>query len=219
MKKLLFIFSALIASQFANAQESFYKHALVFSVGVGGEGYAITETYSVKGYPSLNYTTTGSAGSASYPFSLEYGLNKWIGIGLLAKPDKYFTSKDTNTGYTPSASGFEFGAIVNIHFLRTQHIDFLAGLDLGGSHFTYTADAYNDQVYGDGAWGDIHATLRFYFGRFGLYGSLSFPTMNYNLTSNNSNWNVGQDILATWKARGAAFNVGIQYRFLSAPTQ
>ncbi len=195
------------------AQESFHKHALIISADFGGDVYAITEKYNVNGYPNLGYTTTIGAACASYPISVEYGVGKWLGLGLVAKFDNYAIKKDSATQYQPVATGFEFGALVNFHLVRKEHLDFFLGLNLGSSSFIYTLDSHNDQLYGNGAWSDIHAGLRYYFHHFGINALLSFPNMNYNLTGNNANWSLGQDILSTWKADGVAFNVGIQYRF------
>jgi hypothetical protein len=212
MKKLFILIASIATFQGVFAQDdSFYKHALVLSLGFGGEGYGITEKYTING-TNLTTTQTGSAACASYPFGVEYGVLRWLGLGVEFKTDKYIIAKDTVNNYQPAAIGVEYGVVVNFHIVRTHHINFYAGLNLGGSNFTYTLDKYNDQVYGSGGWGDIHAGLRYYFGRFGIYGLLSFPTMNYNLTGNNANWSLGQNILSTWQAKGAAFNLGIQYR-------
>jgi hypothetical protein len=222
MKKLLFILASVVMLQQVKAQDqenSFYKHALVISYGFGGDGYSITETYSVNGVPNITYTNKFSAVCASYPFSAEYGIGNKLGIGLIGKLDNYYIKKDSITGYQPTIYGFEFGALINYHFVRSKHIDFFAGLNLGVSSFTWTLNSYNDQLYGSGGWGDIHATLRYYFGRFGLFGSLSFPTMNYNnFTSNNASITSAiQYLPASWKASGVAFNLGIQYRIFNPP--
>lgn len=216
MKKLLVFLALLPLFHSVKAQEdqSFYKHALIASVGFGGDAYAITETYTLNG-TGITSTTTGSAACRSYPILAEYGVGKWLGLGLSIKFDSYIIKKDSANNYQPTANGTEFGALVNFHFVRSKHVDMFAGLDLGGSHFVYTLDKFNDQVYGTGSWADIHIDLRYYFGRFGLFGSLAFPTMKYNLTGNNSNWSLGQNILSTWVAKGGAFHLGLQYRFFN----
>jgi hypothetical protein len=222
MKKILLILVSILMLQQVKAQDvdnSFYKHALIISYGFGGEGYAVTETYNVNGVPGVTYTNKFSAVSASYPLSAEYGIGNRLGIGLVGKVDNYYIKKDSITGFQQTIYGFEFGALINYHFVRKKHIDFFAGLNLGFSSFTWTLNSSNDQLYGSGGWGDIHATLRYYFGRFGLFGSLSFPTMNYNnFSSNNGSINtIIQYLPASWKASGVAFNLGIQYRIFNPP--
>ena len=218
MKKLLLLLMSVLTLQFAHAQEeAYYKHALIISLGIGGDAYTITEKYWVNGYPNLSYTATGGAGCATYPFSVEYGLSHLIGLGVEAKVDNYIIKKDTFNNFQPTAIGLEYGIMVNFHLIRTHHLDFLLGLNLGGSNFTYTYDKFSDQVYGTGTWADIHVRLRYYFGRLGIYGGVGFPTMNYSLSGNNSSASLGQNILSTWKASGAAFSIGLQYRLFNAP--
>jgi hypothetical protein len=218
MKKLFILFASVVVVELASAQESFYKHALVISAGLGGDGYVITEKYTVAN-TLLSYTASFNVASSSYPFSVEYGIGKRIGIGIVGKVDNYHLKKDSVSGYQPTAIGFEYGVMVNYHFIRSGHLDFFAGLNLGASAFTWNMDTSNDQLYGKGGWGDIHATLRYYFGRFGLFASISFPTMNYtNLTTNNASLNtIMQYIPTTWEAKGATFHIGIQYRIFNPP--
>src|SRR5690348_1423779 len=107
MKKLFMLIVSVTSLQLANAQESFHKHALIVSLGIGDDFYSITEKYYVNGLPGVYYSATGSAACASYPVSAEYGIGRWFGLGLIGKADNYFIKKDSATGYQPTAFGFE----------------------------------------------------------------------------------------------------------------
>ena len=90
MKKIIILF--IIASLMTNvlkSQEAFHKGVIVIDLGVGVNVY---KTSTIDQYNSqvwnggnlstirIKKDTTGNAGSAIYPLTIEYGLK--IGLGL-----------------------------------------------------------------------------------------------------------------------------------------
>jgi hypothetical protein len=216
MKKIIvLIFSLGILSQ-ASAQ-SFQTGSLVVSLDWGFDISNVLQTYSLYNVPNSTTTKTGNAASTNWNLGGEIGLLKWLGVGLQFKLDNYITSKDSSTGNTPTAIGFEVGVVGNIHIIRHQHFDLLGGMDFGYSQLTYNAnDGFNNQIYGSGTWLDFHAAMRIYLGRFGFNLTVYSPIINYpSLTSNNSGLGLGESLLASWKGTGGGFNLGIQYRILN----
>jgi len=215
MKKILLLVVSVVLLQHANAQ-SFQRGSVVATVNYGVDVYSVYQTYSAYNVPNSTSSKTSAAGSTNWNIEGEYGLFKWLGVGIHLKLDNYFTSKDTNTGYKPTAIGFEGGVLINAHLIRSQHFGLLIGCNLGFSTLNYTADAFNDQIYGDGSWTDLHLSTRFYFGRFGINLNFYDPVINYkSLTSNNSNWGLGETVLASWLGKGGGASIGIQYRFIN----
>ncbi len=216
MKKAILILLSLITLQQVKAQ-SFQQGSLVTSLDWGFDGYSVDQKYSLYNVPNSTSTRTSGAASTNWNLSGEFGVLKWLGIGVQLKLDNYITKTDSTTGVRASAIGFEGGIIGNIHIIRHPHFNLLAGVNVGYSHLTYnTNDGFNDQVYGDGSWVDFHLAMRFYFGRFGLNFAFYTPVINYaSLTTNNSNWGLGESVLASWKGRGAGLDLGIQYRILN----
>jgi hypothetical protein len=213
MKKLFicFLFFILHSSFFTLSAQTFQQGSLITSLSCGFDVYNV-QLHDVNSAANTTQNSTGRTATGNLNLAGEFGVTKWLGLGLQCKLDNYIHGKDS--GGVASANGFEIGAIVNFHLIRHLHFDFLTGLDLGYSNLTITSnDGYNDQVYGSGTWVDLHFTFREYIGRFGFSETLYFPTISYpNLTSNNSEFNTY--ILASFKAHGEGLNLGIQYHFL-----
>jgi|GEM_PF-972318 hypothetical protein len=216
MKKLILLVVSILTLQQVNAQ-SFQAGSLVTSLDWGFDLYSVAQTYSLYNVPNSTSTKTSGAASTNWNLAGEFGVLNWLGLGVQLKLDNYVTSRDSTTGIKPTAIGFEGGIIANLHIIRHPHFNLLGGIDLGYSHLTYnTNDGFSDQVYGDGSWFDFHLTMRFYFGRFGLNFTGYSPVINYaSLTSNNSNWSLGENVLASWKGKGGGINLGMQYRILN----
>lgn len=205
--------------QLANAQESFHKHALVLSADWGGDDFFnLNEKYNLYTITGpVSQAATGTAGSTNFNFSGEFGLLSFLGVGLQARIDNYIVNKEAS-GYQPTAAGGEIAALVNLHIIRVHRVDFMIGGVFGASKFTYSVDSSNNKVSGIGSYADLHATVRYYFGRFGLNASLYLPFSNFpSLSGDNINWGVGENVLSQWAAKGIGFNIGIQFRFLNPP--
>ncbi|MEO8760562.1 MAG: hypothetical protein ABI388_05220 [Bacteroidia bacterium] len=210
MKKLFILFTCAVSMQAVS--QSFYKGALVVNAGAGLDAYAVDYHYQLK---STNYTKDEKNGAASYNINVgvEYGFNKWFGLGLRGRYDTYFTSRDSTTHSTPKANGLELALAVNAHVVHVRHFDLPIGVDIGYSHLNYHQNDIGDnQIYGNGSYFNLHINPRFYIGKFGFNVNMAIPFINYaNMTSNNSVYN--QYVLANWKAAGFSFGAGIQYRF------
>src|ERR1700744_2793724 len=101
MKKLFILFVSIISIQAFS--QSFYKGALVVNAGAGIDAYGVKYHYQLK---NTNQTHDETDGAASYNFNIgvEYGFNKWFGVGLHGRYDTYFTSRDSTTHSTPKAN-------------------------------------------------------------------------------------------------------------------
>jgi len=214
MKKLLLLCMSVVVFQFSNAQ-SFYKHALVFSADYGFEAYSLSQQYSIQGLANSK-TLNGVTTDGNFNFAGEFGLKSWLGVGVQVKIDQYHFSKDSS-GYLPTASSGEVGALINIHIIHISKIDLMVGGTIGYSEFSYTVNSDNAKFYGNSLWTDAHITFRYYFGRIGLNASAYIPFTSYKDMTSNTTWETGSAVLNTWKSTGGGINVGIQFRLLSLP--
>jgi hypothetical protein len=208
MKKL-FIATSVLVSCFSltSKAQTFQTGSLIVSAGYGFDIYSV-KLHQVNNFSGQSKDTTSGAASGNFTLGGEFGVTKWLGLGLQLKFDSYLHNSNVS-----QAVGFEGGLIVNAHIIRHMHFDLLAGLNLGASSLTLTSnDGTNTQIYGSGSWVDIHFTARIYFGKFGLSATLYFPSINYTISSNNDLFN--QYIDDSWKATGEGLNIGIQYHFL-----
>ena len=209
MKKIIICIAVFISGfSISSTAQTFQRGSLIVSAAWGIDVYNLQQ--HLENY-ATGETTQSTTHVASRNFNLggEFGVAKWLGLGLQFKLDNYY--HDNNVS---SAIGFESGLIVNAHIIRHLHFDLLGGFNLGYSTLTLTwNDGYNDQLYGKGSWDDIHFTARIYIGRFGFSGTLYFPVINYGTLTFNNNL-LNEYILASWKASGEGWNFGIQYHFL-----
>lgn len=213
MKKLIVLF--ILAFSIVKAQDpAFYKGALVADLTYGVDVYKVKYHYALKSNASADTTIEDGAGSRGWTIGAQYGVVKWLGLGLRAKFDNYFTDTDKVTKRKPTVTGFEIGAVVDFHPVRKQHFDLILGAEMGYSSLLYDVnDGQNTQIYGTGSWFNFHITPRLYFGRFGIGISLNFPRINYpNMTTNDKN--INNLVVSSWKATGFGFNFGLSYRFL-----
>jgi hypothetical protein len=212
MKKVFIFFICLISGSLFS--QSFYKGALVVNVNAGVDAYAVKYHYQlINTNQTQSHDETDGAASYNFNLGVEYGFNKWFGIGLRGRYDTYFTKRDSTTHSTPKANGIEAALALNAHVVHVRHFDLPIGMDFGYSHLNYAQnDAGNNQIYGNGSYFNLHINPRFYIGKFGFNVSAAIPFINYSsMTSNNSTYN--QYVLANWKAAGVSFGIGVQYRF------
>lgn len=195
------------------AQKSFYKGALVTDLNFGFDAYAVHYHTEIKN-TSYSHDTTDGAASHNWGIGAQYGVTNWLGLGLRAKFDNYYTSVDKNTGYRSTVKGNEIGAIIDFHVVRGKVFNLALGIDAGRSGLKFWFnDPDNTRIYGSGSWFDLHITPRFYFGRFGISTTLYLPWISYSNMTTSSD--VINDFLITkWKANGFGINFGVQYRFL-----
>jgi hypothetical protein len=218
MKKLITILSGVILS-FVISQnifsQSFTSGSLLLHFNVGIEALNTELKYKLK---STNFDTLikDQAGNSNYYLGIEYGLFKWLGIGIKGKVNNYFTEKDKYTGNTPTAHSFDIAFTVRAHLFRTNHFDLPIGLSMGGSSLTYNNNNPNDPItiYGKGSYFDLHIQPMFYIKRIGLNLYIGLPSINYSDMSTNKDV-LNQYIIANWKGKGIILGAGIQYRILN----
>ncbi len=196
--------------------QSFNKGSLVANLNTGLEIFNTEYKYQLKN-TNLDTIIKDRAGNTNYYFGMEYGVVKWLGLGLKVKVNNYVTGKDKVTGYTPTAHSFEVAFTVRAHLIRTKHFDFPIGLSIGGSSLTYDNNVPNNgiTVYGTGSYVDFHIQPMLYFGRFGINMYLGTSGVNYsNMTTSSSN--VNKVALLNWKGTGGfVIGVGLQYIFIN----
>lgn len=215
MKKLILAL-VVFASIQLNAQKSFYKGALVADLNYGIDIYNVHFHYELKTSPYTKYDSYDKAGSKSFSLGGQYGITNWFGAGLRIKSDNFIVSQDSVTKITPKATGVEVGLITDFHMVRAKHFNLSAGLDIGYSNFTYSAnDKAGNQLYGSGLWTNFHIIPRVYFGRFGFNVALNFPAVRYN-NMTYSNKTLNQYINPSWRGSGFGVTFGIQFRFFKA---
>lgn len=214
MKKTTITTIALIASILNVYSQSFSTGSFLISLNTGIEIYNTEYKYQIK---NTNFDTIikDQAGNSNYYLGIEYGLLKWLGIGLKGKINNYFTEKDKYTGNTPTAHSFDVAFTIRAHLFRTNHFDLPIGLSLGGSSLTYNNNDpnYPITVTGKGGYFDLHIQPMLYFKKFGFNLYMGLPSVNYaDMTTNRD---VINDVIITnWKGKGFILGVGLQYRFI-----
>ena len=212
MKKHGAIIIALVLTQLVSAQSSFNSGAFVLSANFGVDGNLTSQHY-FNAAENNAQTLNGTVAASNFNIAGEFGLLKWLGLGVIARVDKYYMNNNEVTNTTPGAGAIDLGGTANIHFLRFKHFDLLGGYDLGISQFTYHVNnGVNTMATGNGTWSDIHATGRVYFNRFGVNLSLYTPTINYS-SLKSSNTPAGEYVVNYWKSTGYGASIGLQYRF------
>lgn len=210
---ILFIaISGLITNLMA---QSFSGGSLLLSLNTGVEAYNTEYKYQIK---NTNFDTIikDQAGNKNYWLGVEYGVVKWLGIGIKAKVNNYFTEKDQYTGVTPTANSFEIAFTVRSHLIRSKHFDLPIGLSIGGSSLTYNNNNPNNPVTvtGKGSYFDLHIQPMVYFKRFGFNLYIGLPSVNYSDMTTNRDV-INQAIIAKWKGKGVLLGIGLQYRILN----
>jgi hypothetical protein len=181
ISKLFIIGSLIISFVFTNnlsRAQSFQKGTMDIDLGLGFGFYATQVTTTIN---SVDFSSTGHAGSWIVPLSFEYGIGNRVGLGLELVSDTYITQTDSTTNAKPNDHSTEFALFGNYHFVRTEHIDFYGGLTLGVSSITINTDNSANGVFtSGGSFVDIHFNSRFFIGNhFAFTLSLRFPTLNY----------------------------------------
>lgn len=188
---------------------SFQKNVNVISFG--GDLGVYQYTSRIK---STSETKTDGAANKALTLQYERGVLNWLGIGAKFQYSSYFTSTDSVTHTKPSVNGFDAMVLANAHFVRTRHIDLLAGFTAGYSHLNYTVhDSYASQAVGGGSVFDIHLQPRFYFGNhIGMFINLAYVHYGYG-SLDFQNTATKLDDAMSLKGGGINFGIGIQAKF------
>jgi outer membrane protein W len=215
MKKitlLLFAFSLLKL----NAQ-SFYKGALILDAGGGLEIFNTRSTYVEKS-TGQSRSDEDKDGNSNFTLGAEYGILKNLGVGLRSKSNNYFVEKDSTSGTKGSVKSNDVLVLVNYHVVSKNKFDLVVGANFGYSGIKYHFnDPKNTQVKGSGLYYSFYVDPRIYFGRFGLNLNLGLPFVNYpKLTSGSEDFKNAFSSLSLKGSPGVCWNIGIQFRLMSA---
>jgi hypothetical protein len=208
MKKIILIASVFIVVNL-NAQKSFEKKTNVIGFGLDLGVYNYVSTIG-----SSNSASTSRAANKMLSLQYERGILNWLGIGAKVQLSDYFTEKDAVTGAKPSVKAIDASILVNAHFIRSKHVDMLAGFNVGYSHLNWEArDANISAANGGGMALDFHIQPRFYFGNHvGMFINLAYVNYNYqNMDFTNTKSKIN-DILDL-KGGGVNFGFGLQGKF------
>ena len=191
------------------SQVSFEKKANIIAFGADLGVYQYT---SKTLYNNLSSTT--SAANKTLSLLYERAILNWLGVGAKIGINDYFTSVDSITHTKPAVQAIDATVLVNAHFVRSKHVDLLAGFNVGYSNLNYEArDASISSAKGGGLMFDLHFQPRFYFGKhIGMFINLAYINYNYqNLDFQNTSLKV-VDVLQL-KGGGVNFGLGIQGKF------
>lgn len=214
-KKNLFILVILCLEIPIYYAQSFTGNSLLLHLNAGIEILHTEYKYIIKNN-NLDTLIKDKAANSNYYLGIEYGILKWLGIGIKGKVNQYFTQKNHITNATPTAHSFDIAFTIRTHLFRKKHFDLPIGISIGGSSLTYNNnDPYNPiTVYGKGSYFDIHIQPMIYFNRLGVNVYVGTPFIHYNDMATN-NANINQYVLMDWKGKGLIFGLGLQFRFLN----
>ncbi len=217
MKQLRSITSLLLliaGSASMQAQEkAFNKGDFVIDAGANFIYYNNTSTITPETGASVikNEKMTG----AVYAAGLEYGLFGWLGVGVKVRYDDYISSVDSITHLKTSATGYDVIANLNLHLIKTAHLDIPIGVGYGYSGIQYNVptDTVIGKLKGQGAIFDIHADPKLYFGNhFGINFHVAYTYYGYPDVIYNDN-KAGTLSTTHLTATGLNLGVGLQLRF------
>jgi hypothetical protein len=208
MKKIIAIAFALNVFQ-VNAQKSFERGTNVISAGADLGAYDYVSKVN-----SSNLSSTSKAANKSLSIQYERGIRNWLGFGAKVQWVDYFTENDPISGNKPSVKSFDGTLFLNLHLVRTNHFDLLAGFNLGYSQINWEArDANISSANGGGSVLDFHIQPRFYFGNHvGMFVNLSYLNYNYTNMDFTNSKSQANDILDL-KGGGVNFGLGLQAKF------
>lgn len=199
----------ILASTNIFSQVSFEKKTNVIAFGADLGIYQ----YASK-IASNNKSSVTSAANKMLSLQYERAILNWLGLGAKVTISDYFTSVDSITHTKPSVQAIDATAIVNAHFVRSKHVDLLAGFNVGYSNLSYEArDASISLAKGGGLTFDLHLQPRFYFGKhMGMFINLAYVNYNYqNMDFSNTSLKI-DDILQL-QGGGVNFGIGLQAKF------
>ena len=208
MKKIIVLALTIMVVNL-KAQKSFEKNTNVIGFGLDLGIYNYVSTIG-----SSSASSSSKAANKMLSLHYERGVLNWLGIGAKVQLSDYFTEKDSITGSKPSVKAIDATVLINAHFLRSKHVDMLAGFNVGYSHLNWEArDANISAAKGGGLAIDFHIQPRFYFGNHvGMFLNLAYVNYNYqNMDFTNTTSKVN-DIL-NLQGGGVNFGFGLQGKF------
>ncbi len=216
MKKFVLVFAYAFLCSKINAQ-SFHKGALITDARAGIEVYN-TEAKITFNTNNSKIDTIQTDKAADFHFGLsgEYGLHKYVGVGLGFNRHNFLSEKDSVTGTKDKTNSTDIFALINFHPVTTKKFDLVIGADIGYSAFKLNSnDSANLIVKGKGMYMSWYLNPRIYFGNFGINFRLFSPYFSYkNLSTNNEEFNKNFTYNRLKGSAAWGFSFGIQYKFL-----
>jgi hypothetical protein len=193
----------------AESEKSFEKNTNVVAFGLDLGLYNYTSRVQSN-------STSDNSPALNKMLSLHYerGVMNWLGVGAKIQLSDYFTETDSVTHTKPSVKAIDATALVNAHFVRSKHVDMLAGFNIGYSYLNWEArDEFISGATGGGLVFDIHVQPRFYFGKhIGMFINLAYVNYSYNNMDFKNTYTNYVDVLSL-KGGGVNFGIGFQGKF------
>ena len=207
------LITTLIALAFIapSPAQSLEKGSMVIGAGAG---IGIYRTTWIDKTNTGNPDNKDTSVAAVYPFTFEYAVMNWLGVGARLNYSYYLRDSAAKAA-GDKAFSYDASACVNAHFLRVKHVDMFISGEYGYSHFAYTTNqANNARAYANGSCYSIGFNTRFYFGdaaKFGIHLRYAREGYNYQngvITDDTAN----PDYKFGLKGNGGVFGLGLQYR-------
>lgn len=207
MKKIITLFAAIILVCSANAQ-AFKFGTITADLGTG---FAM---YGINAYSPINKEThTDISLNGTLPsFNLEFGLAKFVGVGMRYRRGTYGRSG------TERARGADILGIADFHLAnKNEKFDLVIGGGFGSSSIRIGARGSNKSFYAKGPVINFHVTPHLYFGKYvGMFLSLGYSKHMLNkhieaIDSDGKMWTEADG--TTWNMGGVYFEFGVAGRF------
>lgn len=189
-------------------------------VGVGGAFGAHATSHNLKyhfTFLGTNFTydstTTDGAVTATLPVEVDYGIARFMSVGLYLQPGSYLDSSATESNSVILA-----GIQPKFYVLNKDRFAILAALQLGFSRLHFVRDAelgeIEDSRYSGFQWG-LGTGMSVGFGdHFGMNVMLRYVSTNMPLREYTINGpTLAEDIEARLRTGGVLFQVGFAARF------
>ena len=210
------LLAALTALSFITPSpaQSLEKGSMVLGLG---SGLGIYHTVIKDKTTPSNSADKDTSGAFVFPLEFEYALLNWLGAGARLGYSNFIEGKKDSDVVSAKARGIDFMPFVNLHFLRSKHVDMFVSCNFGYSDFKFTVTNTAGTIgtfTGSGTGYSVGFNTRFYFGdaaKFGIhvrYAREGFNYQNGEITDNQGS----PPTKFSLKGNGGVFGLGLQYR-------
>ncbi len=219
-KNILLFYATFLFIVTTNAQNKAFHNGIVtidFGVGLSIYGNQIHKEYDTKMFNGTivksDQNNSDGAVATVIPFTLEYGVTNWLGVGGRFAYSKYINNADsTKSNTTPEVRGLDGSVFLNLHLIKSKRFDMPISFMIGYSNFKYDANNPNpiDNLIAtdNGLNYGISLIPRFYFGNhIGVFFNLGY--MGYNYPSISISSNLNQLDYSKFSIKGDGGNIGV----------